>query len=104
MKCQFRYCIQSSAQSVICDALVFHLCFADTWCALVTLNSSAKNTMVSRAVLLKTSPLFGIGICYPNQGAVERIGADWDWLWIDVQKGEFGYWDVFGFVRAWELV
>ena len=24
---------------------------------------------------------------YPSPGVVERIGPDWDWIWIDSQHG-----------------
>lgn len=36
-------------------------------------------------------PHLGLGIMYPSPGVVERIGLDWDWIWIDGQHGEFGY-------------
>lgn len=45
-----------------------------------------------------------MGVCYPSPGIVERIGRDWDWLWIDGQHGEFGYQDILGLVRACDLV
>jgi 4-hydroxy-2-oxoheptanedioate aldolase len=41
---------------------------------------------------------------YPPAGVVERIGPDWDWIWIDGQHGELGYAEVLGLVRACDLV
>jgi len=41
---------------------------------------------------------------YPAPGIVERIGPDWDWLWIDGQHGELGYDDVLAVVRASDSV
>ena len=46
----------------------------------------------------------GLGICYPSPGVIERIGADWDWIWIDGQHGEIGYADVLEMVRACDLI
>lgn len=50
------------------------------------------------------SPLLGVCFCYPSPGSVERIGPDWDWIWIDGQHGEFGYADVLAMVRACDLI
>jgi 4-hydroxy-2-oxoheptanedioate aldolase len=41
---------------------------------------------------------------YPAPGVVERIGPDWDWIWIDGQHGELGYNDVLALVRACDLI
>lgn len=41
---------------------------------------------------------------YPSVGGVERIGGDWDWIWIDAQHGELDYHDVLSLVRACDLV
>jgi 4-hydroxy-2-oxoheptanedioate aldolase len=41
---------------------------------------------------------------YPAPGVVERIGPDWDWVWIDGQHGELGYNDVLALVRACDLI
>ena len=54
--------------------------------------------------LLEKGPQLGLCIMYPAAGIIERIGADWDWLWIDGQHGELGYGDVLAAVRASELV
>ena len=48
--------------------------------------------------------LLGICMNYPCPGIVERIGPDWDWIWIDGQHGEFGYTDMINMVRACDLV
>ena len=47
-----------------------------------------------------------IGLCimYPAPGVVERIGADWDWIWLDGQHGQMGYSELLPLVRACDLV
>ncbi|MCC7518901.1 MAG: hypothetical protein IT578_06925 [Verrucomicrobiae bacterium] len=38
---------------------------------------------------------------YPSPGVVERIGADWDWIWLDGQHGQLGAYDaMLALVRA----
>jgi 4-hydroxy-2-oxoheptanedioate aldolase len=49
-------------------------------------------------------PLLGLSIMYPSPGVIERIGPEWDWIWIDGQHGEMGYEQVFGLVRACDLI
>ena len=49
-------------------------------------------------------PQFGCVITYPLPGAVERIGSDWDWFWLDGQHGQLGYQDLLALVRACDLV
>lgn len=42
---------------------------------------------------------------YPSPGAIERIGPDWDWVWIDGQHGQIGsYEDILAMVRACNLM
>lgn len=53
---------------------------------------------------LRTAPQIGICISYPAPGIIERIGSDWDWLWIDGQHGELDYTDMLNAVRVAELV
>ena len=53
---------------------------------------------------LAAGPQLGLCIMYPAPGIVERIGPDWDWLWIDGQHGELDYNDILAAVRAGELV
>ena len=57
-----------------------------------------------RAALETGRPQLGCFITYPAPGAVERMGPDWDWFWIDGQHGELGYNDVLSLVRACDLV
>lgn len=45
-------------------------------------------------------PQLGINMMYPSPGAIERIGPDWDWIWIDGQHGEIGYSEMLAMVRA----
>lgn len=53
---------------------------------------------------LRVAPRLGICISYPAPGIIERIGADWDWLWIDGQHGELSYADMLNAVRVADLV
>ena len=53
---------------------------------------------------LVAGPQLGVCVMYPAPGIVERIGPDWDWLWIDGQHGEMGYSDILACVRACDLV
>jgi 4-hydroxy-2-oxoheptanedioate aldolase len=57
-----------------------------------------------RKMLESGKPLLGLSVMYPSPGAVERVGADWDWMWIDGQHGEMGYEQVLALVRACDLV
>ena len=42
---------------------------------------------------------------YPAPGIVERIGPDWDWLWLDGQHGQIaGYDQMLAMVRACDLI
>jgi 4-hydroxy-2-oxoheptanedioate aldolase len=55
-------------------------------------------------MLEENRPLLGLSVMYPSPGAVERIGGDWDWIWIDGQHGELGYSETLALVRACDLV
>lgn len=57
-----------------------------------------------RARLQSGVPQLGLCIMYPSPGVIERIGTDWDWVWIDGQHGELGYSDVLAIVRACDLI
>ena len=57
-----------------------------------------------RKMLDENRPLLGLSVMYPSPGAVERVGPDWDWMWIDGQHGEMGYNETFALVRACDLV
>ncbi|HWB54521.1 MAG TPA: aldolase/citrate lyase family protein [Tepidisphaeraceae bacterium] len=57
-----------------------------------------------RSICMDGIPQLGLAITYPSPGIVERIGADWDWIWIDGQHGEIGYNDILGLVRACDLI
>src|SRR5688500_15778631 len=52
----------------------------------------------------RNRPLLGLSVMYPGPGAVERIGPDWDWMWIDGQHGEMGYEQTLALVRACDLI
>ena len=41
---------------------------------------------------------------YPAPGIIERIGSDWDWLWLDGQHGEIGYREMLDLVRTCDLI
>lgn len=49
-------------------------------------------------------PRIGLGIMYPAPGVVERIGPDWDWIWLDGQHGQMGYAEMLQLVRACDLI
>ena len=53
---------------------------------------------------LRKKPHLGLCIMYPAPGIIERIGPDWDWIWIDGQHGELGYNDTLAAVRACNLI
>lgn len=53
---------------------------------------------------LRGTPQLGLCVCYPAPGIIERIGSDWDWLWLDGQHGEMGYREMLDLVRACELI
>ena len=61
-------------------------------------------TQSFRETLTTGTPQLGMCITYPSPGVIERIGSDWDWIWIDGQHGQLGYNDVLSLVRACELV
>lgn len=47
-----------------------------------------------------------LGFCqmYPSPGVIERIGPDWDWIWLDGQHGILSYSDILASVRACNLI
>jgi 4-hydroxy-2-oxoheptanedioate aldolase len=49
-------------------------------------------------------PLLGLGLVYPSVGAMERIGPDWDWIWIDAQHGDIDIGEAASLVRTAELI
>ncbi len=57
-----------------------------------------------RKMLEENRPLLGLSVMYPSPGALERIGGDWDWIWIDGQHGEMGHEQTLGLVRACDLI
>ena len=57
-----------------------------------------------RKILSENKPLLGLSVMYPSAGALERIGADWDWIWIDGQHGEMGHEQTLALVRASDLI
>lgn len=57
-----------------------------------------------REILKSGAPQLGLCVMYPAPGAVERIGPDWDWIWLDGQHGQIGYSEMLALVRACDLV
>jgi 4-hydroxy-2-oxoheptanedioate aldolase len=49
-------------------------------------------------------PQLGFCVMYPSPGVIERVGSDWDWIWIDGQHGQIGYTEMLNLVRACDLV
>ena len=47
-----------------------------------------------------------IGFCsmYPVAGIIEKIGSDWDWIWIDMQHGQHDYQSLLAAVRTADFV
>lgn len=60
--------------------------------------------MSFRKRLASGVPQVGLCVMYPSAGVVERIGPDWDWVWLDGQHGQIGYADMLALVRACDLV
>ena len=50
--------------------------------------------MKALAKSLNEEPQLGLVIMYPAAGIIERIGPDWDWIWIDGQHGQLSYDDI----------
>ncbi|MBT3275924.1 MAG: hypothetical protein HN368_22435 [Spirochaetales bacterium] len=42
----------------------------------------------------------GFNLMYPAEGIIERVGPDWDWIWIDGQHGQHDYKSILAAVRA----
>jgi 2-keto-3-deoxy-L-rhamnonate aldolase RhmA len=57
-----------------------------------------------RSLLNSGEPQLGLSVSYPAPGMLERIGSEWDWIWIDGQHGQFGYNELLGMVRACDLI
>ena len=49
-------------------------------------------------------PLLGLGLVYPSVGAMERIGPEWDWIWIDAQHVDIDIGEAASLVRTAELI
>ena len=43
-------------------------------------------------------------MAYPSLGALERIGPDWDWIWVDAQHGDLDFRDAANLVRVCDLI
>jgi len=41
---------------------------------------------------------------YPSPGVIERIGPNWDWIWIDAQHGDLDYRETVTLIRAANLI
>jgi len=57
-----------------------------------------------RSALEAGRPQLGLCIMYPSPGVVERIGPDWDWIWVDGQHGQMAYQELLSQVRACNLI
>ena len=53
---------------------------------------------------IAAGPQLGFCAMYPSPGVIERVGSDWDWIWIDGQHGQIGYNEILGMVRACDLI
>ena len=54
--------------------------------------------------LKKGEVLLGVNSMFPAPGIIERIGPDWDFVWIDAQHGQHDYASILASVRAADLV
>jgi len=53
----------------------------------------------------KLKAKIGLCIMYPAPGVIERVGPDWDWIWLDGQHGQLGgYTEILNLVRACDLI
>lgn len=41
---------------------------------------------------------------YRSVAALERVGGDWDWIWIDAQHGDLDFREAMDLVRAAHLI
>ncbi len=62
-----------------------------------------KNTSIRQGLATKGS-LLGLVVMYESPGALERIGPDWDWVWIDGQHGQLDYRDCLNLVRTCDFI
>lgn len=53
---------------------------------------------------LHSGPQLGLCYTYPAPGIIERIGPDWDWIWIDGQHGQLSDRDILEAVRVCNLI
>lgn len=53
---------------------------------------------------IQSGPQLGLCVMYPSPGVIERIGSDWDWIWLDGQHGQIGYSEMLNLVRACDLI
>jgi len=51
-----------------------------------------------------TRPLYGLSVMYPSAGALERMGSDWDWIWIDCQHGDLDWREATNLLRVTTLI
>src|SRR5437764_815433 len=49
-------------------------------------------------------PLLGVLINQPSPGVIERIGSDWDWIFVDAQHGDLDLPEAIDLIRAADLV
>lgn len=49
-------------------------------------------------------PQIGLCIMHPSPGVIERIGPDWDWIWIDAQHGDLDFREVAHLLRACQVI
>lgn len=50
------------------------------------------------------APIFGLAVTYASPGALERIGPDWDWIWIDAQHGDLDFRETAQLLRVADLI
>lgn len=66
--------------------------------------SFGPKTPLARIEPAPAGPLLGLQIVHPGPGVIERIGRDWDWIWIDAQHGDLDLPEALELVRATDLI
>jgi 4-hydroxy-2-oxoheptanedioate aldolase len=57
-----------------------------------------------RVIRASSAPMFGLAVAYSSPGALERIGPDWDWIWIDAQHGDLDFRETAHLLRVADLI
>jgi 4-hydroxy-2-oxoheptanedioate aldolase len=67
-------------------------------------NNSPAGALSFRDKLEAGIPQIGLFTQYDSASILERIGPNWDWIWLDGQHGQIGYQEMINLVRVCELI